>query len=241
MDNPFSRRIAHAHEVLTQHIWWMFSVVVFGLGAALFTWRDEVLPDDIKQNWRVLNMLPRWDWGWWVVSVAMPLLVIVLESSYRVRRRMEAEKAAILQTLQQIGLDRPVVFETIGLENITPLHDGSHLLRRITFRFRNTGTKVLRYRIVRSVFQIENVEATAEDPNITRGYISAGEALSYGGDLSSQIIIPSFPFSVRLHLIMEYDNVPPVAIRIFETETLYSFNSIQPIVWTNVILKRDER
>src|SRR5271166_1310152 len=69
---PGHSSIRGAHAAL----WWLASVLVFGVGAALLTWRDELLPEDAKQRWRVLNMIPHWSWGWWVVAVTLPSLLI---------------------------------------------------------------------------------------------------------------------------------------------------------------------
>jgi hypothetical protein len=85
-----SERAEHGCDVLFRPGWAIVSIVVLGLGGALLTWRDELLPHELKEKLRVLKMLPHWDWGWWAVIVSVLVILLVLEFSFRKAQRLSA-------------------------------------------------------------------------------------------------------------------------------------------------------
>jgi hypothetical protein len=86
-----SGRAAHWREVLFRPTWTIVFVGGFGFVGGLLTWRDELLPDILKEHFRVLKMLPHWEWGWWALVVSFLIIGVILESSYRVTGRLRRE------------------------------------------------------------------------------------------------------------------------------------------------------
>jgi hypothetical protein len=87
-------RAAYWREVLFRPTWAIVFVGGFGFVGGLLTWRDELLPDSLKERFRVLKMLPHRDWGWWALVISLLIICVVLESSYRLNRRLKAENDA---------------------------------------------------------------------------------------------------------------------------------------------------
>jgi hypothetical protein len=137
----FRDRFEHRRTVLFKPGWAFLYVVLLGAPTALLTWRDELLPENLKDEWRVLKMLPHWDWGWWALGISALIILIILESSFRVNRRLKGESSRPpLQILYDIADDR-FVREIPGLHGSTGewfwvgLHNrGKQTLRGVELR-----------------------------------------------------------------------------------------------------------
>jgi hypothetical protein len=86
-------RAMHFYAIAVRQLWQLFFVVIFGTLAGLVTWRDELLSPDSARHYRVLAMIPHWDWGWWVLVVAAFVIAVMVDGSYRItselNRRVE--------------------------------------------------------------------------------------------------------------------------------------------------------
>jgi len=85
---PLSRA-THFYAIAARQIWLLFYAGIFGVVGSLVTWRDEIFPPEIAHRYRVLLMIPHWDWGWWALVVAVIVIVVMVDGSYRINRELK--------------------------------------------------------------------------------------------------------------------------------------------------------
>jgi len=97
-------RASHFSEILLRRAWSLSFAVIFSAFAAAITWRDELLSPETAQKWRVLNMMPHWDWGWWVLISAAVILAILIDGSFRIHAGLkETHKKDIEKLERELG------------------------------------------------------------------------------------------------------------------------------------------
>jgi hypothetical protein len=82
MDNWFSHRIIFWKQALWRPVVWVTSGL-FALYWVLEFFRDEFLSSDQQEQYRLLHFIPYWQWRTWLLTLAVILLVSLLEGSYR--------------------------------------------------------------------------------------------------------------------------------------------------------------
>lgn len=228
--------------IVIRPLWAWVVTGLLGFVSLLAFVRDEFLNAPAAAELRIVPHIPPWPWSVWGLCCALAMIAIIFEGSFRAYRQQQTTIEALEKAAREVSVERPIRFLTIGLGRVGLTEDRQmHLLSQINFLFENTGPRPLNYDVKKSEFWVNDIAVTASDPDRATGIISAGERLTYGGNLSIPLLIPTLPFMIKLHLIMEYDNVPPLATRTMETETLYTFHSVDPMRWDNLILRRDER
>jgi len=96
-----AHRLTFWHEVIWRPVTFLVLAPLGLLGLAyLFVLiRDEFLPPEYHDRWRLLNLLRFVPWHWWIIATLVILVVIVLEGSYRFHRR--ALRPVTLPIVQQ--------------------------------------------------------------------------------------------------------------------------------------------
>ncbi len=238
MDNWFTARVRHAYEVLVRHAWALGWAAFFGVIGGLITWRDELLPDDIKAKWRVLKMLPHWDWGWWALITAAVMIAIILEASFRIRRENDNQVSVLAEKLKAIGLDRSILYMNLGLNG-----DGSADPKSISgasVYFKNNAEMMYSYRFIKTEVFIDGKSIPLQQEGPGESYIHKDQELQYR--MAFMELYPlTIPQSITVDFEIEYDNVPPVMKRVTGRRITYTLHSVNPTESINLINSQIER
>ena|SRR5271156_3848960 len=79
-------RANHLHKVFVRPLWAIISIIIFTVLSQLITWRDELLSSETARQWHlagVIKMLPNINLGWFVSIVAVAIITLLIEGSYR--------------------------------------------------------------------------------------------------------------------------------------------------------------
>ncbi len=80
--NWLKRRILVWKKVIWGRTTAVFTGLWFLIGLILFI-RDELLPPEYQEKWRILKLIPDWSWYFWIILGLVVVLGIVLEGAYR--------------------------------------------------------------------------------------------------------------------------------------------------------------
>jgi hypothetical protein len=203
------------------------------LGTIAFV-RDEFLPPALESKFKLLAILPKWSWYWWVIIALIVMTVVIIEGSFQIVRE-------VVDKLEAVGLERPLAFVTIGLDRVRQVVPGTFSIERISREFENAGGRQLRYWPRELEFQVGGVRVDFNLPPNTGGYIEGHRHRTYSGDLSTPLVVAQFsPLDITVRFRLEYDNVPAVHPRSTARTVRYTFTSFSPVVAHNVILEELE-
>ena len=237
MPNPLVARGKHIYEVVLRHLWRLAWVLLFGVVGGVLTWRDELLPENIKSKWRVLKMLPHWDWGWWVLIFATICVIIIFEASYQLRIRADAENLRLRSTLEGISLERPIAFD-----NIHVTYDSSgppHKISSIGVCFKNLSINLMEYTVTVNSFYFDGRLINISPNELNHGHIHKDIGMRYTFNLLEPVLSHD-GMSVIIDFDISYDNVPSIKARSTGRRVAYTFRSIIPSVADSLILDSRE-
>ncbi len=212
-------RLRHVYEVFLRHAWSLVWVGIFGVLGGVLTWRDELLPEDFKQQLRLLKVLPHWSWGWWAVAVFGAAFLIVIEGSFSVRRRFERENGALASKLDTLASDRCLVFNQVQLSLLADRHVDDGLIIRlhsVALVIDNNSEFLLRYTMDSIAVSYEGTEAKMQPFENNGGLIHKGKpATFYTGAFKEAILLRSLPAQIFISFDTTYDSVPSLRRRTF--------------------------
>ena len=237
MVNIFTARAHHAYQVVVRYVWALVWVVVVGAVGALITFRDELLPDDIKTNWRLLKMAPHWDWGWWVLVVAAVLLCVILEASFRLKREVEIERDGLAGKLDEIGQDRALAWQTFSWGGDGTLSPTS--LGGVGIKFENISQKMIEYNFSAISVYCEGNRVALQE-GYSGGFINHGQSLTYSVQFSPPIEL-KLPLTITVEFEIEYDNVPAINKRVVGRRVCNLIHILSPFTVTDTIENWVER
>lgn len=144
---------------------------------------------------------------------AVGFAVLIFEGSFRVRRRIEGERNAALDTLGKIAIDRPLVFNRFELGIFKMGEFG--VLRYVNLAVSNKSGRLLKWRVKHLETRIREIDYYVEIfPDEEWRHVDPFANLKYGGDIDVPIIIQEMPITLEAQYTIEYDDVPPTARRI---------------------------
>jgi hypothetical protein len=223
MHPAISNRLRHACDLVLRRSWLLAALIVLGVVGGLLTWRDQLVPGDVRARLGLLNMLPRWSWAWWVLAVALLTLALVVESSFCTKRRLELEQERIHQELRTFGPENCLSIDRISLNTISirdlEFFEGIHIA------FRNISAADITFKLtVRSV-TINGIALALPDDASLDGVAQAGRESPF--DVT--FIAGLFLFSLNRIVIefdIQYDNMPALLSRALKRKMLYRVNNI---------------
>jgi hypothetical protein len=131
----FKERASHFCEIVLKRIWWLVFAIFFSAVSAAITWRDELLPPEIAQKYRVLNMIPHWEWGWWILISATAILLVLVDGSFRIHADLKKKHEGEIDSLKH-ELDDATGFSDemrsniySKIERLSP--EANHALHRV--------------------------------------------------------------------------------------------------------------
>jgi hypothetical protein len=124
---------------------------IFTVVSALTWARDEFLPPEVQEKWKIPKLLPHWHWSAWAAIGLLALLIAVLKSSYRVihehdrvaRAEADEEKRARLKLEED---QRATLWPQVHLEcnwpHIPFVPAGGFPIRKRQILVKNVGSTV---------------------------------------------------------------------------------------------------
>jgi hypothetical protein len=218
MHPAITNRLKHARDLLLCRSWPLAALIVVGVVGGLLTWRDQLIPSQFKAKLGVLNTLPRWSWGWWVLATSLLMLAAVIEASFRARRRFELEQDKIRQDLRSFGPENCLSVDRISL-NTGSIRD-RQFFEGIHISFRNISADDIVFKLtVRSV-TINGIALALPDDAFLDGIARPGRE----APLDVTFVAGIFLFSLNRIIIdydIQYDNIPPLLARTLKRRMLY--------------------
>jgi hypothetical protein len=206
--------------------------VTLDLVGALYTWRDEF---GIRLGG--VLVVPPLNWELWLALTGCGSAAIIFEGSYRVRRRVEAERDAATALAKEIGLERPMIYVDLRLD---AHHTAAGIeLKGVEFRFKNQGPRLLQYVThLNSVLVDGRQIAVVKEPDKT-SHIGQDILMGSGWDLANPV--PILPICViEVDFDITYDNVPELRARIMGRRVKLVTNSVFPLSGENYVLDSRE-
>ena len=137
-------RVSHWLAVLREPGWKYFVALPFSLFAASVPTRDEFLPAEVAEKWKLPAvikdhfpaLLVAAPWYVWALLTAFVLIVLIFEGSYRVAARESDEKATLGARLNSLEYGRPqleLIFDESDLRCVKDEFTGTPMISHQKF------------------------------------------------------------------------------------------------------------
>lgn len=138
---------------------WLF-VVPLGFLGAFQSIRDEFLAAELQEKLKLLSIIPEIQIYWYVFAIMVSVIIIMMESAYRVSGHLRAED------LRQIALYKELVLHSVALENVSAItlatrpEIGKSIVGsvQIGIVLRNTGDRAIRYCMNSAIAEVDGVK-----------------------------------------------------------------------------------
>lgn len=128
---------------LSHPVWRWVVIAIFGIMGGVGGLRDEILPPEVSERFRLLQLLPTFPWEWWAIGGLLIALSMFFESCFRMVRPMQQRLSEL-----EIAWDRtdaflvpiseavPKVLDTMDFSFGIPESDR---MKKVATRFREIG------------------------------------------------------------------------------------------------------
>jgi hypothetical protein len=125
---------------LTSPAWKWLYLIPFGLLGSVAFVRDELLSYQIREQYTLLNLLPKLNWGWYIIIIAILALIILFVSAYQATNKRDKQLEEILEKYSY----------SLKLENINTEYQigpNQAIYRRLFLTFKNTIKMPIEYHV----------------------------------------------------------------------------------------------
>lgn len=210
-------RLRHLKDSVITPGWRVTTFLLLDFLGGLLTLRDEIAPGFLDEEWGGISMI-QFTWEGWVIATLAGLLILLFEGSFRVRRRLEAERDQAVLNLQAVGREVPLVFDgcQLLLSPTSGPKKASDFVTGFKILLRNAGANRIKYRVVRLDLEVDGVKATFGQPVNTGTIIPPSMTYAYDtGKALNPFKIADIKSGAQVEFEVEYDTVPPTNRRTF--------------------------
>jgi len=152
-----------------------------------------------------------------VACLVLSFIVIVccrfLIAPSRLYSTLVSDRDGLRTQLIAIGSERPLAYENADFRIYRISNNATDCDLEVKIVFKNHGARMLRWRMIGASFEADGV--TAQTIPISQYYfVNKGQVAWFHYPSLMKVLCSSWPITATVMFELEYDNVPPVNIRI---------------------------